>query len=183
MEILIPMHYELYDESQSDDKHDLDLLICESDKTKPLDAYHETGVYIEEDDRENGDLLIVLGKSVLNGVIRQFYISDHNYAYTRSYYRGRWEGWFNIPPKKIPTTEYDCDTLLQPDLLLTTNVEKLIHAPEDFPAQNANLDNILICMTTVSRDHRVQFLIGDNHRSFWIRHHDGSAWSKWEAFV
>jgi hypothetical protein len=178
------MHYELYDESQSDDKQELDCLICESDKTKPLlDAYHETGVYIEEDDRENGDLLIVLGESVLNGVTRQFYISDCNYAYTRSYYRGCWEGWFNIPPKKITTAEYDCNTLLHPDLLITTNVEKLLNAPKDFPAQNANLDNIIICMTTLNRAHRVQFLISDNHRSFWIRHHDGEAWSEWATFI
>ncbi|MBQ8498802.1 hypothetical protein [Chlamydia sp.] len=177
------MHYELYDESQSDDKLDLDLLICESDKTKPLDVYHETGVYIEEDDKENGDLLIVLGESVLNGVIRQFYISDQNYAYTRSYYQGRWESWFNIPPKKITTTEYNFDTLLQPDLLLTTDVKKLINAPEKFPSQNAHLDNMIICMTTLNREHRVQFLIGEDHRSFWIRHHDGKIWSKWTTFV
>lgn len=51
------MHYEPYDEFEPD--NELDHLICESDKTKPLDAYHDTGVYIEEDDRENGDLLIV----------------------------------------------------------------------------------------------------------------------------
>ncbi|CRI74811.1 CCR4-NOT transcriptional regulation complex%2C NOT5 subunit [Chlamydia trachomatis] len=62
-------------------------------------------------------------------------------------------------------------------------MEKLIHAPEDFPAQNANLDNIIICMTALNGEHRVQFLIGDNHRSFWIRHHDGESWSKWSTFI
>ncbi|EPP30825.1 hypothetical protein CP8484711_2181B, partial [Chlamydia psittaci 84-8471/1] len=114
---------------------------------------------------------------------RQFYISDDNHAYTRSCLNGEWDLWFNIPPKTIESTTYDFNSLLESDFLLTTNVETFLNAPKDFPKGSESLNNIIICMTTRNRDHHVQFLIGDNHRTFWIRHHDAQSWSEWSVFI
>ncbi|MEF9496898.1 hypothetical protein [Chlamydia sp. 04-14] len=176
------MNHDHYDASEADYHHSLDELLYQSEEAFSLDKYQETGVYVEED-KENGDLLIVLGESILKGVIRQFYISDDNHAYTRSCLTGDWELWFNIPPKTIESKTYDFNSLLESDFLLTTNVETFVNAPEDFPKGSESLNNIIICMTTRNRDHHVQFLIGDNHRTFWIRHHDAKAWSEWSTFI
>lgn len=179
------MNYDHFDASKAEEEQDLleEFLSC-SEEALSLDKYQETGVYVEED-KDAGDLLIVLGESILKGVIRQFYISNDNYAYTRSCLRGDWELWFTIPPKAIQSKQCDFNTLLEPDFLLTTDVETFINAPEDFPKGSESLNNIIICMTALDMKHRVQFLIGDNHRTFWIRHleDESSSWSSWSSFI
>ncbi|SGA00492.1 Uncharacterised protein [Chlamydia abortus] len=111
------MNHDRYDMSEADYHHSLDQLLYQSEEAFSLDKYQETGVYIEEE-KENGDLLIVLGESILKGVIRQFYISDDNHAYTRSCLNGTWDLWFNIPPKTIESKTYDFNSLLESDFLL-----------------------------------------------------------------
>ncbi|EPP34549.1 hypothetical protein CP10139811_0646 [Chlamydia ibidis] len=176
------MNRDHYDASEAEYQHSLDELLYHSEEAISLDKYQETGVYVEEE-RDNGDLLIVLGESILEGIIRQFYISDDNHAYTRSCVQGVWEAWFSIPPKTVAKTTFDFNSLINPDFLISTDVETFINAPKDFPKGSESLNNIIICMTAYNMDHRVQFLIGDDHRTFWIRYNDGTTWSDWETFI
>ncbi|EPP36138.1 hypothetical protein BOKEGFJH_00681 [Chlamydia avium] len=179
------MNYDHFDASKAEEEQDsLEEFLSCSEEALSLDKYQETGVYVEED-KDAGDLLIVLGESILKGVIRQFYISDDNCAYTRSCLEGEWDAWFTIPPKTIESKQYDFNTLLEPDFLLTTDVENFINSPEDFPKGSESLNNIIICMTALDMEHLVQFLIGDNHRTFWIRHLEDKSlsWSPWSSFI
>ncbi|WP_201456402.1 hypothetical protein [Chlamydia sp. 17-3921] len=178
------MNHDHHDTSEADQYYFLDKdLSYNSEETISLDKYHETGVYVEEE-KDDGDLLIVLGNSILQGTIRQFYISEDNLAYTRNHQKGQWELWSHIPIKTISSKTYDFNSLTGSEFLLTTNVESFINAPEDFPKGSESLNNIVISMASKKVHHYVQFFIADNRRTFWIRHqNDNFSWSDWETFI
>lgn len=175
------MNYNHYNVEDLTDYHRLDELFYQSEDSFSLDQYQETGVYVEED-REPGDLLIVLGETVLDNVIRQFYISDENHAYTRSYRQNAWDVWFKIPLKTIQSQVFDLDQILSPNFLLIDQVKSLQNAPLELIQENAKKD-IVVCMKASTHNHFIQFLIGDHRKKFWIRYHDGEKWSDWTIFM
>ncbi|AEB41216.1 hypothetical protein [Chlamydia pecorum] len=156
-----------------------------SEEMISLDRYQETGVYVEEEkEKEKGDILIVFGNSLLQGTTRQIYISEDNHTYTRSYYKNRWGLWSSMPLKTISSKTYDLNSLKEPHFLLTTNVEKLINAPENLPKGSESLDNMILSIASRKVHHHIQFFIADNRRTFWIRHHhNDSSWSPWQTFI
>lgn len=175
------MSYDHYNAEDLKYHHQLDQLFFQSEEPFSLDQYRETGVYVEED-RENGNLLIVLGETLLEDSIQQFYISDENHAYTRSYWKTNWEAWFKIPEKIIGSQSFDFDQLCSSDFLLIGPSANLQNAPLEF-VQTRSEQDIIICMRTPNCTHLIQFLIGNHRSKFWIRHHDGNEWSDWTAFI
>ncbi|ANH78639.1 pyocin knob domain-containing protein [Candidatus Chlamydia sanziniae] len=169
-------------DSDADKYYSLEDLLSNSKEAHSLDEYQETGIYVEEN-KEHGDLLIVLSESILKGITRQFYISDDNYAYTRHHVEGRWSFWSHISIKTISQEIYDFNDLQETGFLTTTDVTTLIHAPENFSKGSESLNNIIICIGSHQVNHYVQFLIADNRRTFWIRHCNNHIWSDWTAFI
>ncbi|WP_213318002.1 hypothetical protein [Chlamydiifrater volucris] len=151
-----------------------------SDESRSLDLYTETGVYIEENQKEDSDLLIVLGDAILPET-RQFYINSNSLAYTRTL-GDTWSAWFQIPPEKLPIKSLDFNAVLRTDYIITTGIEQLFNGPRDFPKANSSLDNIIISIRTIL-DHYVQFFIADDRRTFWIRNYSiPEGWSEWHIF-
>lgn len=175
------MNYDHYNAEDLTYHHQLDKFFYQSEDTFSLDKYQETGVYVEED-RENGDLLIVLGETVLENGIRQFYISEDNHAYTRGYWQNAWDVWFKVPLAIASSPVLDLNQLCSSTFLLINQVKTLQNAPLELFQENSQKD-IIICMKAPNYEHLIQFLIGDNRKKFWIRHHDGQQWSDWSTFM
>ncbi|WP_100934283.1 hypothetical protein [Candidatus Chlamydia corallus] len=176
------MNYDQYDTPNPEHNQIFEDLLYNSEEAISLDKYQETGVYVEEN-TDQGDLLIVLGKSVFKNTIHQFYLSEDNYAYTRYCIKNSWKPWSSTALTTISESEYDCDQLIETQSLLITNVNTLLNAPTDFLLDSENQNHILLCITSDKGSHRVQFLIANNRRKFWIRYYDDQAWSEWTQFI
>ena len=147
-----------------------------------LDAYINTGVYIEEN-KEHGDILIVFGSDVLDAYSRQFYLSEENKLFTRVCLNNDWSSWFVIQPNQNEETVINFNNFNEPNLITINNHENHKNAPKDFSIiKQDNVKSMLICMS-VEDEHLIQFLIGADKRNFWIRHSKNQMWNEWERFI
>lgn len=147
-----------------------------------IDTYINTGVYIEEN-KEHGDLLIVFGVDVLDTYLRQFYLSEENKLFTRVCLENDWSSWFVIQPSQDKQNAINFNDFNEPNLIKVTTDENHENAPKDFSSTTKdNVESMLICLS-VEDEHLIQFLIGFDKRTFWIRHAKSQEWNEWERFI
>lgn len=149
----------------------------------PLDAYVNTGVYIEEE-KEYGDLLIVLGDDYLPEHLRQFYLSsDHDKIFTRILAQTTWSSWFVVQSEVCSEPTLDFNEKKSAALMKLEKIETYENAPEGFLETHKNSTGLLICLSLEEQQHTMQFLIAETRRHFWIRHYTDKSWSSWESFL
>ncbi|WP_194843696.1 hypothetical protein [Candidatus Clavichlamydia salmonicola] len=143
-----------------------------------LDEYVTTGIYTEEGNPA-GDMLLVLGKDILETHVRQFYLAASNAVFARIETE-EWTSWYAIKSDKPTEQEnLDLNTLLETNLFDLTGVEKFENHPEGFSSS----ENSLLFCVPVTEDHCLQFLVADSRSSFWVRHYTDTTWDIWNRFV
>ncbi|MEG0037339.1 MAG: pyocin knob domain-containing protein [Victivallaceae bacterium] len=154
----------------------------ENKEGQPLDTYVTTGVYVEEN-KEYGDLLIVLGEEFLPSHLRQFYITANDEKiFTRILSHKTWSSWFIVQHEKLSEQHLDFNTYKEAALIKLENISGYSNAPENFEDEHGDKNNMLICLS-LEEEHIVQFLVSETKRSFWIRHYASQEWSSWQIFI
>lgn len=173
------MTHDFYNNDCLEYDYEFDQIFSQSSTPISLDKYRETGVYIEEE-KDGGDLLIVLGEPVLEGVIQQFYISSDYHAYTRSYWNAQWASWHQLSQTQLDTQSIDLNSFRTPDFFLVPPNAILKNAPKEACEQTGY--TVIRMIALLDYHHHIQFLVSQDRKSFWIRHYDGESWSLWSSF-